>query len=60
MTEDDISLHRETMTIEGDRNLYNYTFTDQNGRLLKPEHSLKAPKEPEGNLTPTEGEPRKG
>ncbi len=60
MTEDAITLHRDTMTIEGDRNLYNYTFTDQEGGIVPHEHSPKAKKEPEGNLTSTEGEIRKG
>jgi hypothetical protein len=26
--EDDLILHRETLTIEGGRNLYNYTFSE--------------------------------
>jgi hypothetical protein len=60
MTDDDITLHRETMKIEGDRNLYSYTFTDQEGRVVPHEHSPKAKKEAEGNLTSTEGEIRKG
>jgi hypothetical protein len=60
MTDGDISLHREILNIEGDRNLYNYTFTDESGRLIAPEHGPKGKPEAEGNLTSTEGENRKG
>ena len=60
MTDEDISLHRETIKIEGNRNLYSYTFTDQEGHVLPHEHGPKAKEDSEGNLTSTEGEIRKG
>ena len=60
MTEKPITLHRETMKIEGDRNLYSFTFTDSEGKLLEPEPSLKAEPKPAGNLNSNEGEDRKG
>ncbi|MEA2553686.1 MAG: hypothetical protein QOJ65_1862 [Fimbriimonadaceae bacterium] len=66
MTEkDDLTVHRETMKIEGDRNLYSYTFTDSNGRLIEPARSsTPAPVEGSagaGNLTPEHpAEDRKG
>lgn len=71
MTDEKVNMHREDMTIEGDRNLYNYTFTDASGKTVEPEPTLKlaeaepsgkdpAGKEPGGNLSSKEGENRKG
>ena len=60
MKDGEINLHRETLLIEGDRNLYSYTFTDENGRVLKPEEGPKPEAKAEGNLSSTEGENRKG
>lgn len=54
---DDLNLHREILKIEGDRNLYSYTFTDESGKLLEPEPIQR----PEGNLPSLERpEDRKG
>lgn len=54
---DDLKMERETLTIEGDRNLYSYTFTDAFGRRLEPEPIVH----PEGNLPSLEKpEDRKG
>ena len=54
---DDLNLHREVLKIEGDRNLYSYTFTDSEGKKLEPEPVIK----PDGNLPPLERpEERKG
>lgn len=38
---DDLNMQRETLTIEGDRNLYSFTFTDASGRKLEPEPIVK-------------------
>ena len=60
MNDDKIDMHREDMKIEGNRNLYSYTFTDAAGKRLEPEPSV-GPLEPRagGNLD-SEGENRKG
>ena len=62
MNEDKLELHREDMKIEGDRNLYNFTFTDSTGKLVRPEPTLPPgpSKPPSGNLDAEQGENRKG
>lgn len=47
MKEEPIHLHRKEVTIEGDRKLYMYSFTDTDGVTLEPEPTLA---EPAGNL----------
>lgn len=42
-----IALHRETLTIDGERKLYVYTFTDASGKTLPLEPTVKGPA---GNL----------
>jgi len=60
MSDDKINMHRQDMKIEGNRNLYSYTFTDATGKLLEPEPtSDSAAGESGGNLD-SEGENRKG
>ncbi len=47
MRDGKVNLVREDMKIEGDRDLYNYTFTDAEGKLLPTEPSLPpAPAKP--------------
>ena len=65
---DDLNVKREDMKIEGGRNLYSYTFTDDAGDVIPPEpvpHSDQPKEGPaapgsKGNLNPKEGENRKG
>jgi hypothetical protein len=49
MSDDSIQVNREVIKIEGDRNLYNYTFTDLTGRALEPQTTLPAPVDPGGD-----------
>lgn len=60
MTEKPITLHRETIKIEGDRNLYNFTFTDSDGKVLEPLPHIEPEPKPAGNLDSNQGEVRKG
>ena len=60
MSDEKITMHRKDLKIEGNRNLYSYTFTDASGKLLEPEPTLDSVAgEPGGNLN-AEGENRKG
>ncbi len=60
MSDEKITMHRQDMKIEGDRNLYSYTFTDASGKLLEPEPAVALPDaKPGGNLA-SEGDERKG
>ena len=58
----ELTMKREDLKIEGDRNLHSYTFSDTEGKTVEPEPTLPpvAPKAEGGNLNPKEGENRKG
>ena len=70
MSDDSLAMERQDLKIEGDRNLYNYTFRDASGNVLQPEPALPHPahspgdREPDskpstGNLSSGKGENRK-
>ena len=44
---EEIKMHRKNLKIEGDRNLYSYTFTDAKGNDLPPEPASPEPAQAE-------------
>ena len=64
MSDEPINLNRKDLKIEGDRNLYSYTFTDAAGNELKPEPNLprppdKPPVPATDDSKPTDKEPKR-
>jgi hypothetical protein len=57
MKNDHITMHRKDMKIEGDRDLYSYTFTDSDGKVIEPEPTLPPVPLPEASAKADDKKP---